>query len=29
MDGERVVIRDVEGRQLAVQLRSGKLHYVQ
>ena len=29
MDGERVVIRDAEGRQLAVQLRSGELHYAQ
>lgn len=29
MDGERVVIRDTDGRELAVQLRGGQLHYAQ
>lgn len=27
LDGERVVIRNTDGRELAVQLRGGKLHY--
>lgn len=29
MDGEAVVVRDREGRQLALQLRGGELHYAQ
>lgn len=29
LEGERVVIRGLDGRPLAVQLRSGRLHYAQ